>query len=121
MDQRASKSSGGTMSESSQQPTERQPRAARLRLEATVHPGEKELSLEGVADLDLDRVPDPEGGVRLLVTEEEAIRLVQRGYEVHLLRVLPVRSLDASLVMDDASDREWLEDRVQGIERHEDS
>jgi hypothetical protein len=31
-----------------------------------------------VADLDLDRIPDPQGGVRLLVTTEEVVELLER-------------------------------------------
>ena len=109
------------MKAGSQQPTERQPGAPSMRFEATVHPGEKQLALERVADFYLDRVPDPEGGIRLLVTAEEAAQLVESGYEVHLLRALPVTPLDAGLVMDDDSARLWLEDQVSGIERQQGS
>jgi hypothetical protein len=104
-----------------QQPAERPPETPTVRFEATVHPGEAQPALEAVADLDLDRVPDPEGRVRVLITSEEATRLVERGYEVHLLRALPVTPLDRELVMDDDSVTEWLEDRVRGIERREES
>ncbi len=88
-----------------------------IRFEATVHPGEEQPSLDQVADLDLDRVPDPEGRVRLIVTSEDAARLVELGYEVRLLWALPVRPLDRALVADDSGTRAWLEDRVRGIER----
>jgi hypothetical protein len=109
------------MNDSSQEPTGSEAGPPSVRFEATIHPGDKQLALEGVADLDLDRVPDPDGGVRLLVTVEEAAKLVERGYEVHLLRALPVTPLGPTLVVDDGSVKKWLEDQVQGIERQEDS
>jgi hypothetical protein len=96
-----------------------QPRRPDIRFEATVHPGETNQELERVADLDLDRVPDPEGGVRVVVTAEDAARLVARGYEVLLVRALPVQPLDSALVMDDDSARTWLEEQTRGIERHD--
>jgi hypothetical protein len=82
-----------------------------------VHPGEQDLPLERVADFDLDRVPDPQGGVRVVITAEDAAQLVQQGYEVLLVRALPVRPLDPGLVMDDDSARQWLDDQTKGIER----
>lgn len=88
-----------------------------VRLEATVHSGDQRLAPERVADLGLDRVPDPQGGVRLLVTADEAVKLVEQGFEVHLLRALPAAPLDAALMADDTQVREWLEGRVQGIRR----
>jgi hypothetical protein len=96
------------------------PRATEaMRFEATVHPGERGLSLERVADLDLDRVPDPEGGVRLIVTPEDAAQLVDRGFEVRLVRALPVQPLDAARVLDDEDARAWLDEQTKGIERRE--
>ena len=50
--------------------------------------------LEHVADLDIDRLPDPEGGMRVLVDADDCRRLLEAGYEVHLLRALPVRPLE---------------------------
>jgi hypothetical protein len=90
-----------------------------VRFEATVHPGADEVALERVADLDLDRVPDPEGGVRVLVTAEDAARLVDRGYEVRLVRKHDVLPLERDAVVDD--DRAWLEERTKGIERRQGS
>lgn len=90
-----------------------------VRFEATIHPTTKMETLEAVNDFDLDRVPDPEGGVRALVTVEEAARLAERGYEVRLLQALPVKPLDPSLVAADDDVRTWLEERVEGIERRE--
>lgn len=88
-----------------------------VRFEATVQPGEGERDLDKVADLDLDRIPDPEGKVRLLVTMDDCVQLLERGFEVHLHRILPVRPLDPRLIESDESTRAWLEERVKGIER----
>jgi hypothetical protein len=107
------------MTQDSQQPNASEDERRNARFEATVHPGDHQLALEAVADLDLDRIPDPDGGVRVLVTAEEAIELVWRGYEVRLLRVHPISPLNPALVSDDASVMEWLEQQVRGIERRE--
>lgn len=102
-----------------QQRSMEKPDAPSVRFEATVHPGQREVALEGVADLDLDRVPDPEGGVRLLLTADDAVTLLDRGYEVRLLAVLPRRQLDTSLVADEGAALGWLEGQVKGIQRQQ--
>jgi len=107
------------MTEPLQQTGRANPANRGVRFEATVHPGDRARDLAGVADLDLDRVPDPEGRLRVLVTAPDCVRLLQHGYEVHLVRALPVRPLDPELIDDDESVTRWLEDRVQGIERRE--
>jgi hypothetical protein len=61
------------------------------RFEATVHaepgrPGPETAAR--IAALDLDRIPDPDG-IRLLVSMDEAARLVDQGFEVRLLRAAP--------------------------------
>lgn len=92
--------------------------AAGYRFEATVHAADADArSLERVADLDLDRVPDPGGGVRLLVDLTDCERLVLAGFEVHLLRAIPRKPLDPALVMDDAAARGWLAARVSAAGR----
>lgn len=96
---------------------DRQPDPPKVRLEAIVVPGELGATLEAVAELDLDRVPDPEGQVRVVVTPDEVVQLAERGYEVRIVRAIPVTPLDPKLVMDDESAKAWLEVRVQGIER----
>ncbi len=90
-----------------------------LRFEATVHPGDGDVPLESVADLDLDRVPDPQRGVRLLVTTDEIVALLERGYEVRLHRVAWVEPLSPELRIADDEAIAWLEERVQGIPREE--
>ncbi|MEP6853334.1 MAG: hypothetical protein ABJA87_11850 [bacterium] len=94
-----------------------EPTEIAVRFEATVHAGPKVAEAADVADLDLDRVPDPDGGVRALLTAEDCIRLLQRGYEVRLVGALPVRPLDPALIADDESVTRWLEERMTGIER----
>ncbi|MGW4689889.1 hypothetical protein ACWEPM_34090 [Streptomyces sp. NPDC004244] len=88
-----------------------------LRFDAVVQPGERNRNLQRVADLDLDRVPGAANEIRLLVTAEDCARLLERGYEVHLYRAIPVRPLAPELVESDESARAWLEERVRGIER----
>jgi hypothetical protein len=90
-----------------------------LRFEATVHPGDADVPLESVADLDLDRVPDPQRGVRLLVTADEIVALLERGYEVRLHRLARVEPLSPKSRIDDDEAIAWLEERVQGIPREE--
>ena len=90
-----------------------------LRFEATVHPGDADVPLESVADLDLDRVPDPQRGVRLLVTTDQIVALLERGYEVRLHRLARLEPLSPDLHLDDDEAIAWLEERVQGIAREE--
>jgi hypothetical protein len=87
------------------------------RFEATILPGAQMLSLARVADLDLDRVPDPEGAVRVLITAEDAERLLEQGFEVRLLRAHAVRPLDPALISDDAHVESWLDEQTAGIKR----
>jgi hypothetical protein len=96
------------------------PRGA-LRFEGTAHPGEQNTPLSRISDLDLDRVPDPQGGVRLVVTAEEVAALLDRGYEVRLYRTVLVEPLSAELTRSDEQVTVWLEERVAGIPREEES
>lgn len=88
-----------------------------LRFEATVQQGDRERALARVADLDLDRVPDPTGDVRLLIDADELALLLDEGYEVRLFRTVRPEPLDPGLVMGDDDAMRWLEDRVEGIPR----
>ncbi len=92
-----------------------------LRFEATIHQGARERALSRVADLDLDRVPDPHGDVRLLINPDELARLLDEGYEVRLYRTVRPRPLRADLVVGDDEAVRWLEERVEGIPRQEGS
>jgi hypothetical protein len=86
-----------------------------------VHPGAADTPLARVAELSLDRLPDPQGGVRLLVVPDEIVELLDRGYEVRLHRVVPVAPLPAELITNDEDAARWLEDQVAGIPRQEGS
>jgi hypothetical protein len=88
-----------------------------VRFEATLHPGESGRAHLELDQLGLDRVPDPEGGIRVLVTVDDLIRIVDRGFEVHILRAYPVRPLARDLITDKASVEAWLEAQIQGIAR----
>jgi hypothetical protein len=67
---------------------------AAMRFEATVYRTARSAELGAVDALDLDRVPDPEGGVRVLVGPEDMRRLVAEGFEVRVQAVAPVAPLD---------------------------
>lgn len=93
-----------------------------MRFEATVHPAEPGvMALEEVgprvADLDLDRVPDPEDAVRVVVDVAELTRLLEQGFEVRLQRAVPVHPLDPSLVASDADVQAWLDEAVRATPR----
>lgn len=88
-----------------------------VRLEVTVHPGAEQRSLDGVYDLDLDRVPDPKGELRVLVTEEQLKELVARGYEVRQLKSYPVQPLDRSLIMDNETAVVAVERQLEELRR----
>ena len=92
-----------------------------LRFEATIHQGERERALSRVADLDLDRVPDPRGDVRLLISPDELAQLLDEGYEVRLYRTVRPQPLHPDLIVGDDEAVRWLEERVQGIPREEES
>lgn len=92
-----------------------------MRFEATVHSGPTARTLARVADLDLDRVPDPRGDVRVLITSEELARLLDEGYEVHLHGTVRPAPLDPELVTGDDEAVRWLEEMVEGIPREEGS
>lgn len=67
---------------------------------------------QGIAELDLDRVPDPAGGVRVLVDSSDVSRLMALGLEVRLLRAVPVQPLDPSLIATDDDVESWLSARI---------
>lgn len=91
---------------------------SKARYEVIVRAGAAErIDVRRVADMDLDRVPDPEGGVRLLVDMDEAARLVKSGFEVTIVQAAPTGPLDPSLVMDDDAARAWLDERLGDMEQ----
>ncbi len=88
-----------------------------LRFDATITTTERAAAIETVTAMDLDRLPDLNGEVRVLLTLEEVGALVESGHEVHLRAALRVTPLDRSLILDDRSAQEWLEQQVEGIAR----
>jgi hypothetical protein len=93
-------------------------RAPDVRFEGVVHLGAgSNASFAELARFDVDRIPDPEGAVRILATVDDLVRLVDRGLEVTLKRALPVRPLASELITGDKALRAWLERRLKGIKR----
>ncbi len=88
-----------------------------LRFEATLGALPRDKALAAAAELDLDRLPDVDRKVRLLVTPADAQRLLERGIEVRLHAAVPVKPLDAALVMSDAQSERWLTQQVKGLPR----
>ena len=84
----------------------------KMRLEATIYPGRKAKTKDWVDDLDVDRVPDPKGRVRALITVDDLVRLLDQGLEVRLYRAHAYEPLDPALVMTDRSFKRWLEEQV---------
>ncbi len=99
--------------------SERQP-VRGVRFEATIYPGPKLRRtdwMEELQRLDIDRIQAPKGQVRALVTADDCVRLLDRGFEVRLQHAHPVRPLDRALIQTDESARRWLEDQLRGIPR----
>ncbi len=91
---------------------------AKVRFEATIHAaGPGAMSIALLDRLDIDRVPDPKGEVRALVTADECVRLLEKGFEVRLQHAHPVRPLNRALIETDESVRRWIDERVRNIKR----
>jgi hypothetical protein len=91
-----------------------------VRFEATVYPGPKLRRtnwMDQLQRLDIDRIQDPKGQVRVLVTADDCVRLLEHGFEVRLQHAHPVRPLDRALIEGDESLRRWVEDQLRGIPR----
>jgi hypothetical protein len=102
------------MSDQQQDPTGQ----GAVRFEATVHPRPGVVAAavveQRVSDLDLDRVPDAAGDLRVLLTPDDVARLTAQGFEVRVRQTLPVRPLDPGLIADDTAVREWFDTTVRG-------
>ena len=72
---------------------------------------------ELAAQHDLDRLPDREGRVRALVTEDDLARLQASGAPIEVGARLDVAPLDPALVASDDEAQRWLEERLHGIRR----
>lgn len=88
-----------------------------LRFEATLGPLPRGKAVLAAAELDLDRLPDVSGKVRLLISPADAQRLLDRGFEVRLIAAVPVKPLDPKLVMTDVLSKRLLESQVKGLPR----
>lgn len=88
-----------------------------LRFEATLGNTARAKAMVAASQLDLDRLPDHRGEVRLLISADDARRLLEQGFEVHLKAAVPVAPLPKSLVMSDERAAGWLEAQLKGIPR----
>jgi len=89
--------------------------ATKVRFEATLGPTPHRKAVLAAAELELDRLPDADGKVKLLLTADDARRLLEHGYEVHLTAAIPVAPLDQKRIMTDEQAKRWLEQEVKGI------
>jgi|MudIll2142460700_1097286.scaffolds.fasta_scaffold08450_4 hypothetical protein len=85
-----------------------------VRFSATIHTRRK-ADPNWMEKLDIDRVPDPKGLVRALVTAADCVRLLNQGLEVHLHQAYPVQPLNPALIESDESFRRWLDKRMKTI------
>ena len=88
----------------------------KVRFSATIHAPAKAHS-NWMDEVQVDRIPDPEGQVRALVTEADLVRLLNEGYEVHLHSAYPVQPLDPKLIESDDSFQRWLDQQIRKIKR----
>ena len=88
-----------------------------VRFEATLGATSHAKALAAAAALDLDRLPDADGKVKLLLTPDDARRLLEQGFEVHLTAAVPVAPLDPSLVMPDDEAKAWLDQQLKGLRK----
>jgi hypothetical protein len=98
-------------------PSARTTQVLTVRFEATLGATPHAKALAAAAALDLDRLPDIDGKVKLLVTADDARRLLEAGFEVHLTAAVPVAPLDAALVMPDSEAQNWLDQQLKSVRR----
>jgi hypothetical protein len=87
------------------------------RFAATIHPG---LGRKDLAELDsvpMDRLPNARGRVAAILSTDEIIRLLDRGYEVRLSRHLRIQPLSQDLAVSDAEFRRSLEERFRDLRK----
>ena len=70
-----------------------------------------------VSELGLDRLPDRNGKIHLLIAADDARRLLERGVRVELISVSPVVPLSPPLILTDEAARADLERRLKGVPR----
>jgi len=90
-----------------------------VRFSATIHASEQTQREEPnwIEKLDVDRVPDPAGLIRALVTHADCVRLVNQGFEVRLYQVYPVQPLNPALIETEDSFKSWLDQKLQPFKR----
>jgi len=79
-------------------------------------PGRRE-AMRVISELGLDRLPDREGKLHLLIAPDDARRLLEHGARVELLSVTPVAPLSPALILTDEAAGADLERRVKGVPR----
>jgi hypothetical protein len=87
-----------------------------MRFEAVLGKTDEKL-LKVVIGLNLDWLPATDGIVRVLLTADDAVKLLEHGIEVRLVRAYPVRPMDPKLVMDDEAAEAWLERATASVRR----
>ncbi len=88
-----------------------------VRYSAVLPDTERSKSIALVSELALDRLPDRNGRIHVLISADEANCLLEQGIAVKLLAVIPIAPLEKSLVMTDVQAQHSLERRVKGIPR----
>jgi len=87
-----------------------------VRFSATIHAPEQ-ADPNWVERLEVDRVPDPTGLIRALVTAADCVRLVNQGFEVRLYQAYPVQPLNPALIETEDSFKSWLDQKLQPFKR----
>ena len=88
-----------------------------IRFEATLGAAPRAKAMKAASALDLDRLPDAKGEVTLLLSPDDARRLLEQGFEVHLKAAHPIAPLPKERVMSDTQAQRWLEEQVKGLPR----
>lgn len=88
-----------------------------MRFSATIHAREQTERADPnwTEKLNIDRVHDPTGEIRALVTIEDCVQLLNQGLEVRLHNAYPVEPLDPSLIETDDSFKRWLDAKMASI------
>lgn len=89
----------------------------KVRFEATIHAGTKARSADWLNYLDIDRIPDPKGEIRALLTVDDCVRLLDQGFEIRLHHAHPVRPFDPALIETNEAVERWLDEELRGVER----
>lgn len=89
-------------------------RTDKVRFEATIHPGDK-APPDWMDHLKVDRVPDPKGQLRALLTADDCVRILELGFEIHLHYAHHLRPFNPALIATDESVARWLKEELQGI------